>query len=103
MDSNKSITASFSKTASDNDGGGGSSGKCFVATACYGTPMAEEVRILSAFRDRYLKINPIGKNLVKLYETYSPGVADFIRGKEDIKAIIRACLKPVVWIINEYF
>lgn len=103
MDSGKSITASFSKTPSDNDGGGGSGGNCFVATACYGTPMAEEVRILSTFRDRYLMTNPIGEDLVKFYETYSPGVADFIRDKEDIKIIIRACLKRVVWIINEFF
>ena len=103
MDSDKSITASFIKISSDNDGGGGSDGKCFIATACYGTPMAEEVRILSAFRDRYLTTNPIGEDLVKFYETYSPGAADFIRGKEDIKAIIRACLKRVVWIINEFF
>ncbi len=102
MDSNKSITASFTKISSGDDGGGGGGG-CFIATACYGTPMAEEVRILSAFRDRYLMTNPTGEDLVKFYETYSPGVADFIRGKEDIKIIIRACLKPVVWIINEFF
>ena len=102
IDSDKSITASFIKTPSDDDGGGGAGG-CFIATACYGTPMAEEVRILTAFRDRYLMTNPTGEAMVKFYETHSPGVADFIRDKEDLKRIIRECLRPIVWIISEFF
>ncbi len=102
MDSDKSITASFTKISSDDDGGGGGGG-CFIATVCYGSSMAEEVRILSAFRDRYLMTNPIGEDLVKFYETHSPRVADLISDREDLKIIIRACLKAVVRIINEFF
>jgi uncharacterized repeat protein (TIGR02543 family) len=102
IDSDKSITASFIKAPSDDDGGGGAGG-CFIATACYGTPMAEEVRILTAFRDRYLMTNPTGEAMVRFYETHSPQVADFIRDKEDLKRIIRECLKTIVWIISEFF
>lgn len=102
MDSDKSITASFAKVPSDDDGGGGG-GACFIATACYGTSMAEEVKTLSAFRDRYLITNPTGEAMVKFYKTHSPRVADFIRDKEDLKIIIRACLKPIVWIISKVF
>jgi len=98
MDSDKSITAIFAREQSDDDGGG-----CFIATACYGTSMAEEVKILCAFRDRYLITNPIGRALVKFYKTHSPKVADFIRDKEDLKIIIRACLKPIVWMISKVF
>jgi uncharacterized repeat protein (TIGR02543 family) len=101
MDSDKSVTASFAKVPSDDDGGGG--GGCFIATACYGTSMAEEVKTLSAFRDRYLMTNPTGEAMVEFYKTHSPNVADFIRDKEDLKIIMRACLKPIVWIINEFF
>jgi len=102
MDSDKSITASFAKVPSDDDGGGGGGG-CFIATACYGTSMAEEVKTLSAFRDRYLITNPTGEAMVKFYKTHSPRVADFIRDKEDLKTIIRACLKPIVWIVSKVF
>jgi len=100
MDSDKSITASFAKVSSDDDGGGDGGG-CFIATACYGTSMAEEVKTLSAFRDRYLITNPTGEAMVKFYKTHSPRVADFIRDKEDLKIIIRACLKPIIWIISK--
>lgn len=82
----------------DTDAGGG--GGCFIATACYGTPMAEEVKILGAFRDKYLLTNPAGQTFVKFYYEYSPKVADFIKDKEHFKAIIRGCLEPVVSIIR---
>jgi len=103
MDSDKSITANFSSTSTggggdgDSDTGGG--GGCFIATACYGTAMAEQVKILSAFRDRYLLPNPVGQALVRFYYKYSPKVADFIRDNESLKAIVREFLKPIVCIV----
>jgi len=98
MDGDKSITANFRAKEEPGKKGG-----CFIATACYGSPMAEEVKILSTFRDRYLTTNPTGKALVNFYYNHSPRVADFIRDKEDLKIIIRACLKPIIWIINKVF
>lgn len=100
MDSYKSITANFTKvpTNGDKDEKGG----CFIATACYGTPMAEEVRALCAFRDKYLFKNPLGRGFIKFYYKYSPEVADFIRDKEVIKGIIRECLRPFIWIISKF-
>lgn len=74
---------------------------CFIATACYGTPRAEQVKTLRAFRDRYLVKVPIGRILIKLYYSHSPKVAEFIRKKESLKAIISECLKPFIWIINK--
>jgi len=96
MDSNKSITANFTKESGGGDGGG----VCFIATACYGTPLAEEVKILCSFRDQYLLTNPLGKVLVKIYCLHSPKVADFIRDKENLKAVVRECLKPIVKIMS---
>lgn len=90
-------TSSGDTDGGDSEGGGG----CFIATACYGTPMAEEVKILCAFRDQYLVTNPLGRDLVKLYYHLSPEVASFIRDKENLKIILRECLRPFIWLIRE--
>jgi len=106
-DSAYSNTASAATQASGSGGGssggdtgGGGGGGCFIATACYGTPTAEEVKILCAFRDRYLLTNPVGRALVEFYYRHSPKVADFIRDKEYFKTVVRACLKPTIWIVS---
>lgn len=83
---------------SEGDSGGGG---CAIATACYGTPMAEEVKTLCAFRDQYLLKSPTGRTLVRFYYRYSPRVADFIRDKKQLKTIVRESLKPFIWIIRK--
>ena len=80
----------------DTDDSGGVSGGCFIATACYGNQMANEVVVLRKFRDRYLLSNDLGKNLVKFYYRYSPRIANYIKDKEGLKAMTRYVLKPLV-------
>jgi len=93
------FTTTTTTTTTTTGGGGG--GGCFIATACYETPMAEQVKILCAFRDKYLVKNPIGRAFVNFYYRYSPKVADFIQDKEHLKTIIRECLKPFILIISK--
>ena len=80
-------------SAEVSEGGGG----CFIATAAFGTPMAEEVRALSKFRDEYLLTNAPGRDFVNAYYRTSPPIADFIRNKPILKAVVRAGLKPLIW------
>ncbi len=73
-----------------------SQGICFIATAAYGNPMAEEIQILREFRDKYLLTNPLGEALVDLYYRASPPIAGFITEHPILKPIVRAGLLPVV-------
>jgi len=96
------VTKITSSTTPTSGGGGttssGSSGKggCFIATAAYGTPMAQEVRYLRAFRDEYLMTNAAGKQFVKFYYSVSPPIADFIREHESLRTVVRVGLTPLV-------
>jgi hypothetical protein len=70
--------------------------QCFIATAAYGTPMAEEIEILRGFRDEYLLTNPVGRVLVGLYYRFSPPIAEFITEHPRLKPVVRAGLLPAV-------
>ena len=72
------------------------SNQCFIATAAYGTPMAEELGILRDFRDAYLLTNPMGQALVDLYYRVSPPMAEFITEHPGLRPIVRLGLLPAV-------
>ena len=78
--------------------GGGEGGPCFIVTAAFNTPMAQEVRTLCRFRDKYLLTNNYGIWFIKFYYYYSPPIADYIRNKELIKKVIRTALHPLIMI-----
>jgi hypothetical protein len=69
---------------------------CFIATAAYGTPMAEEIQILRDFRDEYLLTNAVGQALVGIYYRVSPPIAEFITEHPRLKPVVRAGLVPAV-------
>jgi hypothetical protein len=69
---------------------------CFIATAAYGTPMAQEIQILREFRDEYLLTNPLGQALVDLYYRVSPPIAEFITEHPSLKPVVRAGLLPAL-------
>ncbi|MFO7773788.1 MAG: CFI-box-CTERM domain-containing protein [Dehalococcoidia bacterium] len=69
---------------------------CFIATAAYGSPMAEEIQILREFRDGYLLTNPAGKAMVDVYYGVSPPLAEFITEHPALKPIVRAGLAPAI-------
>lgn len=73
---------------------------CFIATAAYGTEMEPEVMALRHFRDDTLLQNELGERFVEAYYKISPTIADFIRDKEYLKAVVRSGLKPIVWMVE---
>jgi hypothetical protein len=76
--------------------GGGRGRGCFIATAAFGTPMAQEVRYLRAFRDQYLLSTTVGREFVRLYYKFSPPLADYLRRHDGLRAMVRGALAPLV-------
>jgi len=74
---------------------------CFIATAAYGSPTAEEIDILREFRDGVLLESAAGSQFVALYYRLSPPVADFISGNSFLRTLVRELLvDPAVWVVG---
>ena len=74
---------------------------CFIATAAFGSRLADEVKILCSFRDEVLVQSGIGRRFVNFYYRVSPPVADFIRGRPILRCLIRLHLKPIIMLMKE--
>ncbi|MEI6214606.1 MAG: CFI-box-CTERM domain-containing protein [Desulfuromonadales bacterium] len=76
------------------------SGGCFIATAAWGTPLADQVISLQLFRDTHLIKNEYGRLFVSLYYRVSPPIADIIRRDALLRTMVRAVLKPIVFAVK---
>jgi len=77
------------------------SGGCFIATAAYGTPTAEQIDVLREFRDSVLLESTAGSQFVALYYQLSPPVADFISESIFLRTLVRELLvDPIVWVVE---
>lgn len=89
------VTATFQVAS---NGGGG---VCFIATAAYGSPTAEQLDVLREFRDGALLESAVGSQFVDLYYRLSPPIADFISGSSFLRTLVRELLvDPVVWVVR---
>jgi tetratricopeptide (TPR) repeat protein len=77
-----------------------SSSNCFIATAAYDSPMANEVVFLRSWRDDKLLTSTFGRLFVKFYYFISPPIAKFISQSEQRKLFIRKTLKLLIKRIN---
>jgi len=74
----------------------GSVDACFVATAAYGSLMANDVEMLRHFRDSKLRSNAIGEFGVEAYYTFGPLVANIIGESDVLRTSARDVLRPFV-------
>jgi hypothetical protein len=74
---------------------------CFIATAAYGTPTAEQIDALREFRDVVLLKSTVGSQFVALYYRLSPPIADFIARSDLLRTLVRELfIDPIVWIVE---
>lgn len=69
---------------------------CFVATATYGSPLANEIRSLRRFRDRILAPSAVGSSLIKAYYAVGPWFASVIQVHPWLRDLSRNLLTPIV-------
>lgn len=74
---------------------------CFIATAVYGHPSAEEVMVFRQFRDQYLTKHILGSWFIRSYYWLSPSIAKRIENSKLCKELIRkAILGPMLKILK---
>ena len=69
---------------------------CFIATAAYGSLMANDVEQLRHFRDAYLSRSVLGELAVETYYTFGPPVAGVVGESDLLRASARAAIAPIV-------
>ena len=69
---------------------------CFIATAAYGSTMANDVEMLRRFRDFFLRQTVLGELAIEAYYTFGPAVSGVVGESELLRATARAMLEPIV-------
>ena len=85
----------------DPDEGQEKEGQCFVVTAVYGSPLAQEVNTMRIFRDEFLLRYQAGRLFVSTYYRVSPTAAQFISNRRPLRNFLRTVLlAPTVSMVK---
>jgi hypothetical protein len=77
---------------------------CFIATACYGSPLAPEVQLLRQFRDEWLQYQPGGRTFIHIYYSVSPPIADKLRHHQQARTIVRrSVVAPLLKLVQDRY
>lgn len=100
--SNKSSNKSYSTYSSNNTYSSNQNynSSCFVATAAYGTPWADEIVLLRRWRDKKLQKSYSGKIFINFYYKFGPYLAKIIERNKIFKSITRFIIKQILNILK---
>ena len=77
---------------------------CLIATATYGSELAEEVQFLRGFRERVAYATFAGTSFMEVfhawYYSFSPYIAETIRTYEPLKSLMKIVLYPLLGILH---
>jgi len=77
---------------------GGGLIECFIATAAYGSPEAEQIDVLRDFRDEVLAKSEAGRDYIGFYYAVSPSIAAFMVDHEWLRTLVREMVvDPIVY------
>ncbi|QEW05354.1 CFI-box-CTERM domain-containing protein [Nitrincola iocasae] len=76
------------------------SSQCVIATAAFGTPLADEVKILRLWRDDILRKYLLGRFLIFTYYAVSPPIASLVGRSNILRASVRVILRPIIRYIK---
>ncbi len=78
--------------------------RCFIATAAYGSPVSGEVEKLRYYRDHVFMKSRVGSGFIKgfnlVYYSFSPRIADYIRGHPTAAAAVRKWIGGLLLILD---
>jgi len=89
-----------SSSNSGNQQNSSSNSGCFIATAAYGSPFHERIDVLRCWRDVRLRQSKLTAPLVRWYYAMSPPIARCVARSKTLRFLVRAALKPTIWLIS---
>jgi hypothetical protein len=93
--STKSTTPNTSSSSEQSDG-------CFVVTATFGTPHAQEVVKYRHFRDRWLRKMYFGRLLIHIYDYIGPLCAKLVKKSPPLKRLMALILGKLAKFLPKY-
>jgi hypothetical protein len=75
---------------------------CFVATAAYGSLMANDVELLRHFRDSLMRSTVVGELAIETYYTFGPAVAGVVGESDLLRSTARNMLAPIVSLVRGF-
>jgi len=75
---------------------------CFIATAAYGSLLANDVEMLRRFRDLAMKHSVLGELAVETYYTFGPAAAGVVGESDLLRWSAREVLAPIVTRVKRW-
>lgn len=79
------------------------SSKCYIASACYQSPIAPEVLFLKSYRDTILSKNYLGRMFIKFYYLISPTLVHYFYNNKFVKRISKSILNQLIQFLKRNY